>query len=63
VPEIELAGVIGGLIDPFEPIVRASENHGDHGLGFGSHSVRGGNNGNSKGKIIGEVVVLVGIPL
>jgi len=62
VPEIELAGVIGGLINLFEPIVRASENHGDHGLGFGSHGARGGNGGNSKGKIVGEVVVLAGIP-
>ena len=37
-PEIELAGVISGLINPFEPIVRASKNHGNHGLRFRSHS-------------------------
>ena len=61
VSEIELAGVISGLINPFEPVVRASENHGDHGLGFGSHSgtLEAGIVANSKGDA-GEVDVLTG---
>ena len=35
--KIELAGIISGLIDLFEPIVGALENHDNGGLRFGSH--------------------------
>ena len=60
--EIELAGVISDLINLFELIIRASKNHSDHSLRFRSHGAKGRNNSNSKGKITGKVVILVGIP-
>ena len=36
-PQTELLGVVGDMFDPFEPVLRAPENHSDHYLALGRH--------------------------